>query len=172
MVSSFWCLIMEDFITVLALKLNWFFLVDFCNVNNKPEFGGVILTALVTEVASLMTSFLVILEFSDVKICLWASRLVTFECSFRICSMDSHHMLLKTVSEFFATNVAKWIHWAHMRTYNFDGGKNNCAMCGKIVTMDDDGPNGPGHVPPHIGLASLTRYVWFVFFCSSKAAGI
>mmetsp|Transcript_1475 Transcript_1475/g.1991 ORF Transcript_1475/g.1991 Transcript_1475/m.1991 type:complete len:433 (+) Transcript_1475:126-1424(+) len=42
-------------------------------------------------------------------------------------------------------------------SFDFDGGKNNCAKCGKIVTLDDGGPNGPGHVPPHIGLASLTR---------------
>jgi len=42
-------------------------------------------------------------------------------------------------------------------SFDFDGGKNNCAKCGKIVTDDDDGPNGPGHVPPHIGLAALTR---------------
>jgi len=42
-------------------------------------------------------------------------------------------------------------------SFDFDGGKNNCAKCGKIVTDNDDGPNGPGHVPPHIGLAALTR---------------
>mmetsp|Transcript_44351 Transcript_44351/g.50082 ORF Transcript_44351/g.50082 Transcript_44351/m.50082 type:complete len:549 (-) Transcript_44351:23-1669(-) len=43
-------------------------------------------------------------------------------------------------------------------SFDFDGSKNNCAKCGKIVTLDhDNGPNGPGHVPPHIGLASLTR---------------
>lgn len=42
-------------------------------------------------------------------------------------------------------------------SFDFDGSKNNCAKCGKIVTDSDDGPNGPGHVPPHIGLAALTR---------------
>jgi len=42
-------------------------------------------------------------------------------------------------------------------SFDFDGGKYNCARCGKIVTNDDNGPNGPGHVPPHIGLAALTR---------------
>jgi len=42
-------------------------------------------------------------------------------------------------------------------SFDFDGGKNNCAKCGKIVTDNDQGPNGPGHVPPHIGLAALTR---------------
>lgn len=42
-------------------------------------------------------------------------------------------------------------------SFDFDGSKHNCAKCGKIVTTDDDGPNGPGHVPPHIGLAALTR---------------
>jgi len=42
-------------------------------------------------------------------------------------------------------------------SFDFDGGKHNCAKCGKIVTDNDDGPNGPGHVPPHIGLAALTR---------------
>lgn len=42
-------------------------------------------------------------------------------------------------------------------SFDFDGGKNNCAKCGKIATDNDDGPNGPGHVPPHIGLAALTR---------------
>lgn len=42
-------------------------------------------------------------------------------------------------------------------SFDFDGTKHNCAKCGKIVTDNDDGPNGPGHVPPHIGLAALTR---------------
>jgi len=39
----------------------------------------------------------------------------------------------------------------------FDGSKNHPGKCGKIKTNDDNGPNGPGHVPPHIGLAALTR---------------
>jgi hypothetical protein len=42
-------------------------------------------------------------------------------------------------------------------SFDFDGGKYNCAKCGKIVTYNDEGRNGPGHVPPHIGLAALTR---------------
>jgi len=42
-------------------------------------------------------------------------------------------------------------------SFDFDGGNYNCAKCGKIKTDNDDGPNGPGHVPPHIGLAALTR---------------
>lgn len=42
-------------------------------------------------------------------------------------------------------------------SHDFDGSKFNCAKCGKIITDNDDGPNGPGHVPPHIGLAALTR---------------
>mmetsp|Transcript_19219 Transcript_19219/g.18460 ORF Transcript_19219/g.18460 Transcript_19219/m.18460 type:complete len:374 (-) Transcript_19219:223-1344(-) len=31
--------------------------------------------------------------------------------------------------------------------------------CPKIVTVTDTGPDGPGHVPPHISLASLVRSV-------------
>lgn len=42
-------------------------------------------------------------------------------------------------------------------SFEFDGSKNEPGKCGKIVTEDDSGPNGPGHVPPHIGLAALTR---------------
>lgn len=34
--------------------------------------------------------------------------------------------------------------------------------CPKIVTLDDNGPSGPGHIPPHIALASLT---WAVRDC-------
>lgn len=41
--------------------------------------------------------------------------------------------------------------------FDFPGDVVNCASCGKIVTDNDDGPNGPGHVPPHIGLAAITR---------------
>lgn len=41
--------------------------------------------------------------------------------------------------------------------YDFPSDKINCATCGKIKTDNDDGPNGPGHVPPHIGLAALVR---------------
>jgi len=42
-------------------------------------------------------------------------------------------------------------------SFDFDGTTHGCQECGKIVTDNDDGPNGPGHVPPHIGLAALTR---------------
>lgn len=42
-------------------------------------------------------------------------------------------------------------------SFDFDASKIACNKCGKIVTNNDDGPNGPGHVPPHIGLAALTR---------------
>lgn len=31
--------------------------------------------------------------------------------------------------------------------------------CPKLDTLTDNGPYGPGHVPPHIALAALTRYV-------------
>jgi len=42
-------------------------------------------------------------------------------------------------------------------SFDFDASKIACNKCGKIQTLSDDGPNGPGHVPPHIGLAALTR---------------
>lgn len=48
----------------------------------------------------------------------------------------------------------------------YSGTPHHCSMndqddikagaCPKISTLTDDGPDGPGHVPPHIGLASLT----------------
>ena len=98
--------IIEDFITVLALNVKRLSLVHFCDVNSQPGGGGVTLTTLVTEVASQMSCSLVFLKLKDVKICLGASRLVTFECSFRICSVDSLHMLIETVG-FFATYVTK-----------------------------------------------------------------
>jgi len=41
---------------------------------------------------------------------------------------------------------------------DFDGEHINCATCPKVKTKDDSGPNGPGHIPPHIALASLTKY--------------
>ena len=37
--------------------------------------------------------------------------------------------------------------------------------CPKIETMEDTGPSGPGHVPPHISLAALT---WCVAECFPK----
>jgi hypothetical protein len=49
---------------------------------------------------------------------------------------------------------------------NFPGSPLHCksmapadttpADCPKIETLDDNGPNGPGFIPPHIGLAALT----------------
>jgi len=42
-------------------------------------------------------------------------------------------------------------------SFDFPGDKIQCGSCGKIKTDNDDGPNGPGHVPPHIGLAAITR---------------
>lgn len=36
----------------------------------------------------------------------------------------------------------------------FDGTTMNCQACPKVVTDDDSGPYGPGHVPPHIALAA------------------
>ena len=106
MVSPSTRVIVEDFITVLALNVKRLSLVHFCDVSSQPGGGGVTLTTLVTDVASQMSCSLVFLKFKDVKIRLGASRMVTFECSFRIFSMDSLHMLIKTVG-FFATFVTK-----------------------------------------------------------------
>jgi hypothetical protein len=48
----------------------------------------------------------------------------------------------------------------HHCTEDFDGTTENCGSCPKVKTDDDDsGPNGPGHIPPHIALAALTRLV-------------
>lgn len=47
----------------------------------------------------------------------------------------------------------------HHCTEDFDGGEVNCGSCPKVKTEDDSGPNGPGHIPPHIALAALTRLV-------------
>jgi hypothetical protein len=47
----------------------------------------------------------------------------------------------------------------HHCTEDFDGGEENCGSCPKVKTDDDSGPNGPGHIPPHIALAALTRLV-------------
>ena len=40
-----------------------------------------------------------------------------------------------------------------------DSDQIKAKTCPKIVTLTDKGPSGPGHVPPHISLASLTWYV-------------
>lgn len=45
----------------------------------------------------------------------------------------------------------------HHCSFDFDNANTNPKTCTKIVTDDDTGPNGAGHVPPHIGLASLVR---------------
>lgn len=45
----------------------------------------------------------------------------------------------------------------HMCDENFDGSSANCKQCPKLKTDDDNGPYGPGHVPPHISLAALSR---------------
>jgi len=41
----------------------------------------------------------------------------------------------------------------------FDGESENCKACPKVKTDLDSGPNGPGHIPPHIAYASVTRQV-------------
>ncbi len=46
----------------------------------------------------------------------------------------------------------------HMCGEDFDGTSINCKKCPKVKTMDDNGPYGPGHVPPHISLAALSWY--------------
>jgi len=38
---------------------------------------------------------------------------------------------------------------------DFDGTRNNFKQCGKLNTINDDGPYGPGHVPPHIAVAAI-----------------
>ena len=40
---------------------------------------------------------------------------------------------------------------------DFDGSNKMCKTCPTMVTENDHGPNGPGHVPPHISLAAVTR---------------
>jgi len=45
----------------------------------------------------------------------------------------------------------------HMCNDVFKGSSTNCKKCPKLNTMDDNGPYGPGHVPPHISLAALSR---------------
>jgi len=44
----------------------------------------------------------------------------------------------------------------HICNEEFDGSSINCKKCPKLTTMDDSGPYGPGHVPPHIALAALS----------------
>jgi hypothetical protein len=45
----------------------------------------------------------------------------------------------------------------HMCSDVFDGSSINCKKCPKLNTMDDNGPYGPGHVPPHISLAAVSN---------------
>jgi len=45
----------------------------------------------------------------------------------------------------------------HMCPENFDGSATNCKQCPKLKTEDDNGPYGPGHVPPHISLAAASK---------------
>lgn len=40
---------------------------------------------------------------------------------------------------------------------DFDGSTKNCKQCPKVETRVDNGPYGPGHVPPHITLAAVTK---------------
>ena len=44
-----------------------------------------------------------------------------------------------------------------------DANDKKAKSCHKVETVDDSGPYGPGHVPPHISLASLTWYVLNIF---------
>jgi len=46
----------------------------------------------------------------------------------------------------------------HHCAEDFDGTTQNCKKCPKVKTDNDSGPNGPGHIPPHIALASVTNY--------------
>jgi len=39
----------------------------------------------------------------------------------------------------------------------FDGTAENCHACPKLNTDDDNGPYGPGHVPPHISYAAVKK---------------
>ena len=45
----------------------------------------------------------------------------------------------------------------HHCSETFDGSSTNCKKCPKISSDNDTDPYGPGHVPPHIALAALTR---------------
>jgi len=45
----------------------------------------------------------------------------------------------------------------HMCPEDFDGSTTNCKKCPKLKTENDNGPYGPGHVPPHISLAAASR---------------
>ena len=61
----------------------------------------------------------------------------------------------------------------------YSGTPHHCAACDgddimikdcpKIETLTDKGPSGPGHVPPHISLASLT---WCVHVCDLDMFGM
>ena len=45
----------------------------------------------------------------------------------------------------------------HHCSEDFDGANENCGQCPKVKTENDYGPNGPGHIPPHIALAAITK---------------
>jgi hypothetical protein len=45
----------------------------------------------------------------------------------------------------------------HMCPEDFNGSTTNCKKCPKLKTTTDNGPYGPGHVPPHISLAAVSR---------------
>lgn len=45
----------------------------------------------------------------------------------------------------------------HMCSEDFDGSAFNCKKCPKLITDNDNGPYGPGHIPPHISLAAVSR---------------
>jgi len=46
----------------------------------------------------------------------------------------------------------------HHCSKTFDGTTENCKKCPKVKTDNDSGPNGPGHLPPHIALAAVKNY--------------
>jgi len=49
-----------------------------------------------------------------------------------------------------------------------DANNKKAKSCPKVETVDDSGPYGPGHVPPHISLASLTWGVQDGLFTSEE----
>ena len=46
---------------------------------------------------------------------------------------------------------------SHHCPQDFDGANENCKTCPKVETKNDYGPKGPGHIPPHITLAAVTK---------------
>jgi len=45
----------------------------------------------------------------------------------------------------------------HHCPFDFDNANANPKTCPKVIVDNDIGPDGPGHIPPHISLAALTR---------------